>query len=430
MDRNINYAGQVPLETDLLKTNQFTMTALAKLSAAMFGSGGTAVGFATTQTVVPSMAVLVAPGEIYQLQNLEATAFSSMAADTAHSVVKQGISLDARTIAVAAPGTAGFSINYLIQASYQDSDTGSTVLPYYNASNPSVAYSGPANSGTAQPTTRAGAVVITAKAGTAATTGTQTTPAPDAGYVGLYVVTVANGASSVTNANIAQYASAPILPVDLLHAFQNSALVVGVDSGAANACVVSFSPAITTLVDGMVLWFKANATNTGAATLNVNGLGASPILGGAHAALQGGEIVSAGKCQVVWNATLSSWVLIECTGAAIQVASASKTQHAIALAQSLTGATVQNVTASRAIGTTYTNSTARPIHVNVSAISSTTSSAAINATVAGVTMVGSSVISATALSSVLSFVVPPGANYVVNISAGTFSGLNNWTEVR
>lgn len=333
MDRNINYPGQVPLETDLLKTNQFTMTALAKLAAAMFGSGGTAFGFVTTQTVVPSMAVLVAPGEIYQLQNLEATAFSSMPADTAHSVVKQGVSLDARTISVAAPGTAGFSINYLIQAIYQDSDTGSTVLPYYNASNPSVAYSGPANSGTAQPTTRAGAVVISAKAGVAATTGTQITPAPDAGYVGLYVVTVANGASSITNANISQYASAPILPVDLLHAVQNSSLITGTDTGAANACVVNFTPAVTALIDGILLWFKAKAANTGATTLNVNGLGATPVVGGAHAALQGGEIIANGKCLVIYNATLSSFVLIECTGAALQVAAGTQSAHAVNVGQ-------------------------------------------------------------------------------------------------
>ncbi|CAN7330274.1 hypothetical protein LJR084_001934 [Variovorax sp. LjRoot84] len=212
MDRNINYPGQVPLEQDLLKTNQFTMIGLSKLAAAILGVASCVNGFATSQTVVPSMAVLVQPGEIYSLQNLEATAYSSLPADTTHSIMKQGVALDTQTIAVTAPGTAGFSINYLIQASYQETDTGSTVLPYYNASNPSVAYSGPANSGTAQPTTRHGGVVISAKAGTAATTGTQTTPAPDAGFVGLFVVTVANGASTVVNANISQYALAPFIP--------------------------------------------------------------------------------------------------------------------------------------------------------------------------------------------------------------------------
>lgn len=211
MDRPINYPGQVPLETDLLLTNQSVMVGLAKLSQAIFGTGGMATGFGTTQTVVPSLNVLVAPGEIYSQQNLEATAVSSLPQDTAHLIVKQGILLDAATVAIAPPGTPGFSINYLIQVAYQDSDSGSTVLPYYNASNPAIAYSGPANSGAAQPTIRKGIAVVSAKPGTAATTGTQTTPAPDAGKLGLFVVTVANGAASIVNANIGVYAAAPLV---------------------------------------------------------------------------------------------------------------------------------------------------------------------------------------------------------------------------
>jgi hypothetical protein len=211
MDRQIIYPGQVPMETDLLLTNKNTMTAIAKLCAAIFGVASCVSGFATSQTVVPSLAVLVGPGDIYSLQNIDGTAYSSLPADTSHSIVKQGISLDPVTLPITPPATAGFSINYLIQVGYQDSDTGSAVLPYYNASNPSIAYSGPANSGAAQPTKRAGIVSIQAKAGTAATTGTQTTPAPDAGYTGLYVVTVANGASTVVNANISALATAPFI---------------------------------------------------------------------------------------------------------------------------------------------------------------------------------------------------------------------------
>ncbi|MGJ7529865.1 hypothetical protein [Variovorax sp. GB1P17] len=211
MDRQIIYPGQVPLETDLLLTNKNTMIAVAKVCAAILGVSAAVSGFATTQSVVPALSVLVAAGEIYSLQNIDGTAYSSLAADTTHSIVKQGISLDPVTLAITPPGTAGFSINYLIQVGYQDSDTGTAVLPYYNASNPSIAYSGPANSGTAQPTKRAGIVSIQAKAGTAATTGTQTTPAPDAGYTGLFVVTVANGASTVVNGNISALATAPFI---------------------------------------------------------------------------------------------------------------------------------------------------------------------------------------------------------------------------
>lgn len=114
---------------------------------------------------------------------------------------------------------------------------------------------------------------------------------------------------------------------------QNNSLVYSTDTGTANTCVVSYAPAITALVDGMVLWFKAKVSNTGATTLNVNGLGAQPVVGGAHSALQGGEIIANGQCVVVWNATLSSFVLIGCTGASLQVAPATNSNHALQLGQ-------------------------------------------------------------------------------------------------
>lgn len=79
----------------------------------------------------------------------------------------------------------------------------------------------------------------------------------------------------------------------------------------------------------MVLWFKAKTANSGASTLNVNGLGAQPLVGGAHSALQGGEIVAGGKCQTVWRADISSWVLLECTGGALQVAAPTQSNHAV-----------------------------------------------------------------------------------------------------
>ncbi|NOV25881.1 phage tail protein [Cupriavidus necator] len=333
MDRQIIYPGQIPLETDLLNTNKNAMIALAKLAAAMFGTATVVNGLACVPTSPASLQVNVNPGEMYSLANVDATAYSSVAADTTHSILKQGIVMDALTLSCPAPVTAGQSVNYLIQASYQDSDQGLVTLPYYNASNPSQAWSGPGNSGAQQATVRKGIVNITAKAGVAATTGSQTTPAPDAGYTGLYVVTVANGQTTITAANITQAANAPILPTDLLHAIQANSLVTANDTGSANTYVVSFSPAISALTDGMVVWFKAKTANTGASTLNVNGLGASPLVGGAHSALQGGEIVANGKACAVWRADISSWVLIECTGGALQVAPATQSNHALQLGQ-------------------------------------------------------------------------------------------------
>ncbi|MGO4151518.1 hypothetical protein [Cupriavidus sp. YAF13] len=333
MDRQIVYPGQIPLETDLLNTNKYAMVALAKMAAAMLGTATVVSGLGCVPTGPASLQVVVNPGEIYSLANIDATAYSSLPADTAHSILKQGISLDPVTLSCPAPATAGQSVNYLIQAAYQDSDTGLITLPYYNASNPTQAWSGPGGSGAQQATARKGIVSIQVKAGVAATTGTQTTPAPDAGYSGLWVVTVANGQTTITSTSIAQAPNAPILPADLLHAIQQNALTTAVDTGTANAYAVSYSPPITTLTDGMVLWFKAKTANNGASTLNVNGLGAQPMVGGAHSALQGGEIVAGGKAQVVWRADISSFVLLECTGGALQVAPATQPQHAVQLTQ-------------------------------------------------------------------------------------------------
>ncbi|MGA3803675.1 hypothetical protein ACI2VC_06690 [Ralstonia nicotianae] len=333
MDRVTVYAGQIPLETDLLRTNKFAMMGLAKLAAAMFGTTTVVNGLVCVPTSPAGLTVNINPGEIYSLANVDSTAYSSVAADTTHQILKQGVLLDAVNLSCPAPGTAGQSINYLIQATYQDSDSDLTALPYYNASNPTQAWSGPNNSGTAQATTRKGAIVLSAKAGTAATTGSQVTPAADSGYVGLWVVAVANGQTAITAGNITQATNAPILPADLLHAIQASSLIVGTDTGVVNACVVNYSYPITALKDGMVLWFKAAAANTGATTLNVNGLGVLPVVGGNHSALQGGEVIANGKCQVVWRADISSWVLIECTGGAIQIAQASQSGHAVPMSQ-------------------------------------------------------------------------------------------------
>lgn len=211
MDRKTIYAGQVPLETDVLTAQQFAMTALAQLSQTVFGTAVLVDSFTVTPTTPATLNVLLTPGTIYQMENLEATSWSSLPADTAHTVMKQGILLDPATIGITPPTTFGYSQVFLIEVQYQDLDTGSTVLPYYNAANPSSPFSGPGNAGTAQNTIRQGKVAYQVKAGTAAPTGSQVAPSVDAGWTGLYNITVANGATSVTSGNIVKLVNAPYL---------------------------------------------------------------------------------------------------------------------------------------------------------------------------------------------------------------------------
>ncbi|HGF5590172.1 TPA: phage tail protein [Klebsiella quasipneumoniae subsp. similipneumoniae] len=325
MNRQIVYPGAIPLETDLLNTNKYSMLGLAKLASSLMGGNTYVHGLACTPSSPPSMVVNVAAGQIYSLQNIDGTAYSSLPADTTHSILKQGYVLDAQQFTLTAPSTSGYSINYLIQATYVDVDGGSTVLPYYNASNPSVAWSGPNNSGTAQYTVRQGVCTVSLKAGVAATTGTQITPSPDSGCVGLYVITVAQGATTVTSANIATYANAPFLPQGgIVDGIQRSTMTYAADTGVANAYVVNINPGILTLSDGMVVNFKAANANTASSTLNVCALGAFPVLNKFGQTLIAGEIASGSHVTVKWSSAASSWFILDSTNAIPTVPTASE----------------------------------------------------------------------------------------------------------
>ncbi|WP_261535572.1 glycine-rich domain-containing protein [Burkholderia multivorans] len=335
MDRQTVYAGQVPLETDLLSTNRNVLIAIGKMLGDMLGSSTFATGLACVATSPASMNVQVQPGQLYSLQNLDNTPYSSLPSDTTHQIVKQGIMLDAQSFSCPAPTTAGYSINYLIEANYADVDANPVVLPFYNASNPSQAFNGPGGNGQPSMTTRAGKVILTLKPGVAAATGSQITPAVDSGCVGLWVVTVAYGQSTITSSNISQYAGAPILPTSLLQSLITNNLEYGVDSGPANAVQATFPIAPSSVVDNQQFWVKIKSANTGATTFTPNPgvIGAAPVVGAAHQALQGGELVANGRALFVYRADIASYVLESCTGAPLQTAPATQSQHALQLGQ-------------------------------------------------------------------------------------------------
>jgi hypothetical protein len=119
-------------------------------------------------------------------------------------------------------------------------------------------------------------------------------------------------------------------------AMQANTYLYTVDTGAANAYVANYSPAIGVLTDGMMLEFSAVHANSSASSLTVNGLGPYPIYGNAHSALTGGEIIAGGRVEVMWNASLLSWILLENTGGAVQLAPGTGALHAVNMSQ-LTG---------------------------------------------------------------------------------------------
>jgi len=337
MDRQIVYPGQILPETSLLQMAKDAMIGVAKLSAAMLGTSTMANGFAVTPTGPASLQVLCAPGEIYSLTSIDALAFSTLPADTTHSIMKQGILLDGVTLSCPAPGTTGQSINYLVQVTYQDSDSTPVLLPYYNSANPAMPYSGMGNNGLTQNTNRKGIAVVSVKAGASAVTGSQVTPAPDAGYIGLYVVTVAFGQTTITAGSITQYSGAPLLPAGLLQSMQSGQTLSANDIGVANAYAANFTPAITALTDKMRVCIKVTNPNTTASTFTPapGVIAAAAIVGAGHAALQGGEMVATGDAWLQWNSSIGggSWVMTDSTGGSQQVAAATKTLHAVQFGQ-------------------------------------------------------------------------------------------------
>lgn len=205
MDRVTVYINMKSYEEDILKTNKDAMIGLAKLTQAILGSTPKLNNLACTPTSPESLQVQIGAGEIYQLQNIDNSAYGSLPADTQHQIVKQGILLDPVLLTCNPPGTVGNAINYLIQFAYSDNDTDIENRPFYNSSNPSQ----PIFNNVA--TTRAGIIVINAKAGAAAPVGTQSTPSPDSGFVGGYVVTVQHGQTQILSSDIGIYSGAPFI---------------------------------------------------------------------------------------------------------------------------------------------------------------------------------------------------------------------------
>ncbi|WP_424139352.1 hypothetical protein [Roseomonas chloroacetimidivorans] len=200
-DRRIVYPGAIPQETDVLAPQRYAVEGLGWIAQSVFGTTTTVEGMTVGPNSPAALNVVVQPGAIYAPLALDASAYSTLGAD-AHTVMQQGLLRDAVTLTITPPATVGQSRVYVVQAACQVVDTDPGVLPYYNAADPDTAFSGPDNSGTPQNTRRAVQAVVSLKAGTAAATGSETAPAPDAGYVELARVTVANGASSVTAGNI------------------------------------------------------------------------------------------------------------------------------------------------------------------------------------------------------------------------------------
>lgn len=89
----------------------------------------------------------------------------------------------------------------------------------------------------------------------------------------------------------------------------------GVDTGAADAYIVTIASTYNVAyTDGMTLKVKALNANTGASTINVNGLGIKTIVRPDGTALQANDIVSGQVFQITYNSTSGKFQMANAYG--------------------------------------------------------------------------------------------------------------------
>lgn len=300
MDRVVVYPNALPRALDVLRSGQYAMTGLAKLAEATLGTSPIVDGLTCTPTNPASLTVNIAPGQVYQQGNLELTAISSLQADGTQ-LQKQGLLLATTQLTFAPTLGVGQSACYLIQVQYADSDTGQTPLNFYNAANPKVPLVGPTGNGEKSVTIRAGAVGFAIKPGTP-TNGIPSAPTPDAGYVGLFVVTLSYNQTQIQAGNIAPYAAAPVIPEKLPFipaGIQANKYTYVRDTGVADTVLVAPSPALKQRVDGTELLVLIKATNiTNQPTIN-DGLGTCLILKKDGSAPAPGDLIGGVKIRLI-----------------------------------------------------------------------------------------------------------------------------------
>ncbi|MDH2092269.1 hypothetical protein N5K21_26480 [Rhizobium pusense] len=95
--------------------------------------------------------------------------------------------------------------------------------------------------------------------------------------------------------------------LDLARAVQAGKVNYAVAAGTANALTATLSPVPASLTAGMTVNLLVSTVNTGATTLNLNGLGEKPIVTATGAPLLGGDIPAGSVVSLVYSGT--AWIL-------------------------------------------------------------------------------------------------------------------------
>ena len=225
----------------------------------------------------------------------------------------------------------------------------------------------------------------------------------------------------------------------------------GPETGVANAYVVTLTPAITSYADGQQVVFDASNTNTGASTLNVNGLGPKQLLVAGAATLAGA--IKAGQRYVFsYSTTLGAFVqlgtsLADLVGSSLNISGNAVISGTTTLSSITSGASGSSqpgqmqqmvgegagaygdVTSSRAVNTLYTNNTGRPLIVLIVLYLSASSTVFLQASSSTATAYVYDVVASDSTLygwTRLFAVIPPGDTYYL-ATTGT-QGFGSWRE--
>lgn len=201
MDRTIIDPLEQMRDFDFVQFEHDVLVALGGLAQDVLSGNATTVvgGLIASQTNVPTLNINISAGRVYQLASADATSVGSIAADST-IITQQGI-VAPQVITLVAPATGQSQWN-LIQASFSQvdvvrpGDPTSGVVPFYNASNPTVPNPTSIN------TCRQGRCVLQVISGAAATTGSEVPPNPTSGWAPLYLIDLAGGQTQITTAQI------------------------------------------------------------------------------------------------------------------------------------------------------------------------------------------------------------------------------------
>lgn len=139
------------------------------------------------------------------------------------------------------------------------------------------------------------------------------------------LVFASGGAQQVADGVRSQHASSVVQQ-------QNNSLRYAPDTGVANAYVCNLVPAVTALVDGMVVTTRPKNANTlPGPTLRVNGTGTKAIRKSGGVALSAGDIGTGGyECQFQYSSADDYWVLLNPANGVATLVSGSPTNDSSA----------------------------------------------------------------------------------------------------